>query len=177
MKYSTLLLGLIAPTLSLAMEQAIEIRDRNLNTATKPHITIINLLPKDNPLFSTTRIDISDKTKQFYPKETYRPDDSTVTIYSNQGIRFSPHFYKILEPKHKCPYENYERLGMNDAGDTAKIALYVHAIQHPLARFCIGKDHTVKFGDNLTITHDSDTKQIIFECKEREYSFYRTIKS
>ena len=147
MKYSVLLTSVISAH-ACAMEP-VEIRDRNLDTAQKPHITIINQLPKD-PGF-TTRIDISDKTKiTNYTKNSYRPDDSTTTIYSNRGIRFSPYLNKNGQPEHA-------RLGMNDAGDAALITLYIHgAIRHPWINLIIGKSAKIGFGDAIIFNTNSD---------------------
>src|SRR5260221_10724003 len=128
MKYYILLLSII-PALSCAMEQEIEIRNRNLDTPQKRHITIINKLPKDAGF--STRIDISDKTK-IHNKNDYKSDDSTKTIHPNQGIRFSPNLNKTGESEDK-------RLGMNDAGDAALVALYLHGIQNSLIHLVIGK--------------------------------------
>ncbi len=141
MKYYALALSTIIPTLSCAMEQEIEIRNRNLDTPQKRHITIINKLPKDANF--STRIDISDKTK-ISNKNDYKSDDSTKTIHPNQGIRFSPNFNKNGEPEHK-------RLGMNDAGNAALVALYIHGIQNSLIHIIIGKGSRIKFGDTITI--------------------------
>lgn len=149
MKYNILLFSIIISTTSFAME--IEIRNRELDSLNKPHITIINLLPTDNALFSTTRIDISDKTKvDRYIKDSYRPDNSTKTIYSGQGIRFSPWLNKNGESEHK-------RLGMNDAGNAALITLYIHgASNNPLNHLVIGKGSQIPFNDTITITAKPD---------------------
>src|SRR5437762_5678335 len=126
------------------MEQEIEIRNRNLDTRTQPHITIINKLPK-NAAFPT-RIDVSDKTRvDNYTKDSYRPDDSTKTIYAHQGIRFDPRLNKTGEPEHA-------RLGMSNAGDAALIALYIYgAIKSPLIYLIIGKGAKIQFGETITV--------------------------
>lgn len=152
MKYCTLLLSTIIPTLSCAMEREIEIRNRNLDTPQKRHITIINKLPKD-PNFST-RIDISDKTK-INNKNDYKPDDSTKTIHHGQGIRFSPNLNKTGESEDK-------RLGMNDAGDAALVALYLHGIKNSLIHLVVGKGSRIRFGDTVTITTKSYRPDEIF---------------
>jgi hypothetical protein len=149
MKCYMLLLSIAMPAISLAMGPAIEIRDRNLNTAKEPHITIINQLPKDIGFF--TRIDISDKTMiNNYTKDSYRPDDSTQTIYFNQGIRFSPRFNKTDEPEH-------QRLGMNDAGDAALLVVYLYgAKNNELHHLVVGKGSFIPFGETITITAASN---------------------
>jgi hypothetical protein len=148
MKRYTLLLSTIISTVSFAMEQKIEIRNRSLDTLTQPHITIINRLPKDATF--SARVDISDKRKRTnYNKSSYQPDDSTESIYSHQGIRFSPRLNKTGEPESK-------RLGMNDAGDAALIALYIHgAIKYPLIHLAIGKGAKVQFGETITVNANS----------------------
>jgi hypothetical protein len=183
MKHYILLTSIIIPTISFAMEPysapsfaesfgghgeatkgepEIEIRNRELDTLNKPHITIINKLPKD--LGFSTRIDISDKTKtDRYTKNSYRPDDSTKTIYSGQGIRFSPWLNKNGEPEHK-------RLGMNDAGDAALIALYIHGTidKWPLFYLMIGKGAIIRFGDTITFHTNSDDA-ITLNHNDREF--------
>lgn len=134
------------------MEQEIEIRNRSLDTLKKLHVTIINRLPQNAG--DSTRIDISDRTK-VNNKNDYKPDDSTKTIWTNQGIRFSPHFNKTGEPEHK-------RLGMNDAGDAALVALYIHGIKNSLIHLVIGTDSRIKFGDTVTITTESHKPNQIF---------------
>lgn len=152
MKYYTLVLSTIIPALSCAMEQEIEIRNRNLDTLEKPHITIINRLPKSSGF--STRIDISDKTK-INNKNDCKPDDSTKTIYPNQGIRFSPNLNKNGEPEHK-------RLGMNDAGNAALVALYLHGIENSLIHLVVGEGSRIQFGDTVTITTKSYKSDEIF---------------
>jgi hypothetical protein len=149
MKYYSLLLSTIITPLSFAMEPLVEIRNRDIDTLQKPHITIINQLPTDNPYFSNTRIDISDKTK-IDAHHKYKPDESTKTIWPNQGIRFSLNRNKTLEPEHK-------RLGLNDAEDAALIALYIHgAPNNPLTHVVVGKGSFIPFGETITITANDD---------------------
>jgi hypothetical protein len=149
MKYYALLLSAIISPLSFAMKLPIEIRNRDLNALERPHITIINQLPTDNPYFSNTRIDISDKTK-ITAHDKYQPDESTVTIHPREGIRFSLYKNKTLEPEHR-------RLGLNDAEDAALIALYIHgAPNNPLNHLVIGKGSFIPFGDTVTITAQPD---------------------
>src|SRR5579862_4336467 len=149
MKYYALLLNTIITPLSFTMEPAIEIRNRDLDTLQKPHIVIINKLPKGSDF--STRIDISDKTKiMTYTKDSYRPDESTKTIWPNEGIRFSPYLNKNGEPEHK-------RLGWNNAKDAALIALYIHGFpNNPLNHLVIGKGSLIQFGNTITITAKPD---------------------
>jgi hypothetical protein len=152
MKYYTLALSTIIPALSCAMEQEIEIRNRNLDTPEKPQITIINKLPKDAGF--STRIDISDTTK-ISNKNNYKPDDSTETIWANKGIRFSPNLNKNENLEHN-------RLGMNDAGNAALVALYIHGIQNSLIHLVVGEGSRIKFGNTVTITTKSYRPDEIF---------------
>jgi hypothetical protein len=149
--------------------EPLEIRNRNLDTLEKPHITIINQLP-DNPQFLSTRIDISDQTKiNQYNKQSYISDDSTITIYSNRGVKFSPRTYKTLP--------EYERLGMNNAGDTALINIYVHtAINYPLMQLLIGKGSKVQFGDTITFTAKPNGT-IILNHKNKKLKTIKTEQS
>jgi len=134
---------LVIPVYAVAMENQLQITNRHLDTLQRPHITIINQLPVNDPHLPTTRIDISDETVRNYP---YRPDDSTKTIYANRGIRFSPQTHKAFLQRH--------RLGMNNAGDLALISIYIHHanVKRPFQHIKIGKECDVQFGDTLTFT-------------------------
>lgn len=142
MKYF-LLTTLIIPAYIVAMENQLQITNRHVDTLQRPYITIINQLPHNNSGFNT-RIDISDQTKvKTYTTASYRPDDSTKTIYANKGIRFSPQIHKNIH--------EYKRLGMSDTKKNALIAVYVHCIErHPLMHLVIGKGSDIQFGDVVT---------------------------
>lgn len=156
MKYYALLLSTVITPLSFAMEPLVEIRNRDLDTLQKPHIIIINKLPKDAGF--STRIDISDKTKIYdYTKDSYRPDESTKTIWPGQGIRFSPYFNKNGKP-------DYRRLGMNDTGNAALIALHIHGIKHSHKHLFIGEGSRIRFGDTIIIT--ANNNDIIIELPD-----------
>jgi hypothetical protein len=152
MKHYIVLLSTIIFTLSFAMEHKTEIISRNLNTPQRPHITIINQLPKE--IGFSTRIDISDTTK-INNTDDYKPDDSTKTIHSDKGIKFSPNFNKTGEPE-------YRRLGMNNTGNAALIALYIHGIKNSLVHMIIGEGSRIQFGDTVTITTQSHKPNHIF---------------
>lgn len=133
----------------VAMETPITIRNRNLNSLEKPHVTIINKLSNTNSYFLNTRIDISDKTK-INTHSQYKPDDSTIMIHPDQDVRFSLRKNKTLEPEHN-------RLGMNDAEDAALISIYIYgAHNNPLHHLVIGKGSLIPFGDTITITANPD---------------------
>ena len=169
MKHLIFVASIIAPIHSIVAMETLEIRNRNLDTLQKPHITIINQLP-DNPQFLNTRIDISDQTKiNQYNKQTYTPDDSTITIYPNRGIRFSPRTNKTLH--------EYKRLGMNNTGNAALITLYVHAaVNYPLVQLLIGKGSKVQFGDTITFTAKPNGT-IILNHKNRKLKTIKTEQS
>ncbi|HLJ30828.1 MAG TPA: hypothetical protein VKU36_00170 [Candidatus Babeliales bacterium] len=135
---------LVIPVYAVAMENQLQITNRHLDTCTRPHITIINQLPDNDLDFANTRIDISDQTKiKTYSSASYRPDDSTKTIYANKGIRFSPQAHTNIH--------EYKRLGMSDTKDNALIAVYVHGLEkNQLMHFVIGKGSDIQFGDVVT---------------------------
>lgn len=154
MKYIALIATVIAANIS-AMETELQITNRHLDTLERPYITIINKLPQNDPNFPNTRIDISDQTKvKTYTPESYRIDDSTKTIYSNNGIRFSPQTHKSIH--------EFKRLGMNDAENAAIIAMYIHgALRHRCLYMVIGKGAAVQFGDVITFSKDNDNNILL----------------
>jgi hypothetical protein len=121
------------------------IKNNDYNTYSKPYIIIINQLPADKNYVPSSRIDISDEIRIDYQHNTpCIPDKSTIQLNPNEGVRFSPHTYKTLP-------EN-ERLGMNDAGDSALINMYVHAaVRNQLMKIYIGKYSPIQFGDTIHI--------------------------
>src|SRR5579863_3482438 len=153
----------------VAMENvtALDIRDRDLDSQTRPYITIINQLPMCepslNPYILNPQILISDqKDIRYYNSQSYYYlDDSTVMLRPDQGVRFSPHTYTTLP--------ELERLGMNDAQDAARIQLYVQgAVTKPQMQLIIGKGVKIQFGDeiiftqlknNIILTHKNNLKQ------------------
>src|SRR5438128_2896177 len=144
MRYLALITTTVIPASIFAMETQTQITNRHLDTLTRPHITIINKLPNNDLNFPNTRIDISDQTKiKTYTHESYRSDNSTKTIYPNNGIRFSPQTHKTLD--------EYKRLGMNNAGNAAIVAMYIHgSLRHRCLYMVIGEGAAVQFGDVRT---------------------------
>jgi hypothetical protein len=121
-----------------------------------PNITIINRLPTPNAHFPNDHIDVSDTIKfnYRYNNQSYAPDDDTVTLCSNHAIRFSPRTHERLP--------EYKRFGMNNTGDTALIALYVHAaITRPLIHLIVGKGSPIQFGDTIIFMTQSDDTIIL----------------
>lgn len=142
------------------MQKKYIINDRHLDTLQRPYITIINELPENNPHFSTTRIDISDCADiKKYIHNPYISDDSTKALYAQKGIRFSFQTHKTIN--------EYERLGLNNRGDIALIACYVHGSQkNSLKYLFIGKGLPIQFGDTITFTTKQNTIIIIHNNKE-----------
>jgi hypothetical protein len=155
-----LLITFIFPAYVSAMENNLQITNRHLDTLKRPHITIINQLPLNDPEFTNTRIDISDQTKvKTYTHNSYRPDDSTKTIYSNKAMRFSPQTHRNIH--------EYKRLGMNDTGKNALIAIYLHDLrQYPLMHVVIGEGSDIQFGDVLTFSIN-DNREIILKSNNK----------
>jgi hypothetical protein len=124
----------------------LRMRNNDYNTLYKPYIIIINQLPADKNYVPNSRIDISDEIRIDYQNnKPWAPDKSTIQLNPNEGIRFAPHTYKTLP-------EN-ERLGMNDAGDSAHINMYVHAaVRNQLMKIYIGKYSPIQFGDTIRIS-------------------------
>jgi len=126
MKYLLLIATMAASTsvlLPMKITQTtpkIRMRDRDLDTSSRPFITIINALPTEDTFLPNKNIDITDgKRIDFYKNEPYTPDYSVVSLLAGEGVRFSPYKNNTLA--------EYKRLGMNNNENAALIQLYVHA--------------------------------------------------
>lgn len=147
---------MIVPTSSLLpmevtqTETKIRMRDRDLDTSSRPFITLINALPIDDTFLPNKQIDIADTNRiRFYKNEPYKPNYSDVSLLPGEGIRFSPYKDSTLE--------EYKRLGMNNNEDAALIQLYVHAaIKHQLMHLYVGQHSKVKFGDTIRFKLETD---------------------
>jgi hypothetical protein len=149
MKHYLILIATITTTTISAMNEKQQpntsefFRFSNDASSSNKCITIYNLLPKDHPNIHDTRIEISDlKRIEIYNSESYKSDKSTWTLYGNEKVRFSP-------DKHKKG-NDWERLGINNAGDGALINIYVHAaVKNKLMQLYFGKYSKVQFGDSI----------------------------